>query len=152
MAKCKASRIENMREISITLVDFPEYQKVLRFGDETIKSTLQSYNIKIKQKVAKYERGMELLNQAQSIDDCNEAMKLLSELGNFEGAEEGIALCIKKAGSIKEEQRAIKEKKEAEERSKRYRQSNRCQYCGNRFTFIPMLGDFCGKCGKKKDY
>lgn len=152
MAKCKASRIEDMRDISTTLVDYPEYQKVLRFGDETIKNTLQSYNIMINMKVAKYERGMELLNQAQTVDDCNEAMKLLSELGDFNGADEGVALCVQKAARIEEEQRKAREEKKSEERRKRYRKSNLCQYCGSSFRFFPMLGDFCVRCGKQKDY
>ena len=152
MAKCKASRIEDLQEISTSLIDYPEYQKVLRFGDETIKNTLQTYNIVTNMKVAKYGRGMELLNQAQTADECNEAMKLLSELGSFNGAKEGVSLCKQKAARIKEEERRIREQKETEERRKRYRQSNRCQYCGNRIRFIPMVGEFCVSCGEKKDY
>lgn len=82
------------------------YQKVMRFGNDALKTTMSEYIEYIKERNKnnlvdkKYQKAVSIMQNAKSISDYNNAFNILSEIVGYRDTEALINICKQKMGNI----------------------------------------------------
>ena len=99
MSFLKVSRSEDLHNQSQPFDGDKYCLKVMRFGDEVLKKQIQDANEYIRQRSI-VEQAVVMIEKASTIDECEEAKRLLSSLSDYEGIQEKIASCDERIKQI----------------------------------------------------
>lgn len=108
MANCQAKTQEGLKDCGAPFDDNPNYQKVMRFADEDLKSTLDGYIEHIKNRNENtrlesiYQSALTKMNNAKNEKSFTDAIKLFESVSDWKDAGEQISICNDKLKVFKE--------------------------------------------------
>ena len=119
LVEYKVSTLEKLKECAVPFDDSSYYDKVMRFADDKLKSTLHSYidHIKVRNESARldgvYIRAKKAMSEANTESDYKEAAHLFEAIGKYQDSTALAHSCYEKAEIAREEaeKRAIAAKK-----------------------------------------
>lgn len=106
MSQLKVRREVDLRNVSQPFDREKHYEKIMRFGDGALKTQLKD-DIQFIKKRNEYNRqkgifdkAVEMLQKAQTVDACVEAMREFNTIPEFDGAQQQLAACTTKIEQI----------------------------------------------------
>lgn len=99
MAKLGVRKREHLGKLKNTFFNEESYQKILRFGNEELKSELKKYNEEIveRNRYLAYTDAIKAFNRANTFDSCKKAAELFGSLGSYKNSDMLKQKCLEKA-------------------------------------------------------
>lgn len=116
MAELHVNKQEQLMDCTEPFDESNNYQKVMRFADETLKTTLQSYadyvrtcaeNARVE---GLYQKAVSTLESAKTEKQCKDAAAIFQSIIGYKDADEKISMCLQKSEKVQAEN-AIQKKK-----------------------------------------
>ena len=106
MARCKAGTLDELGRLKTPLTIYPEYNRIIRFGNDEIKQQVQQCNEQCESTYAgfreRYNHGIQILKEATTIAECNDAKKIFENIKPYyKAAEKAINSCHEKTQQLK---------------------------------------------------
>ena len=106
MAQLKVRNQDDLRNRPEPFDNNNYYQKIMRFGNDVLKSTMVEYTEYIKERNKnnlvdqKYQKATALIQSAKSIKDLNTAFELLSAIPGYKDSDSLLQLCRQRINSL----------------------------------------------------
>lgn len=89
MAELHVTEREKLADCKAQFVQRDNYKKIMRFGDEAIKTEMTNYNYEIQ-----YRHSIHLFEQINTVEDCNHVKESFETIKQYKDASEWIDKCV----------------------------------------------------------
>lgn len=103
LAKLKLHKKEELADYKESFSGYPEYEKIVRFGDAQLIGKIEGYNAGIIEREIRldqekrYQKALEIMENAKSEEGYREAARILSEFSGYQDADEKVKECLEQA-------------------------------------------------------
>ena len=109
MVQCRVRKREELAQYGSRLDTADAFQKVMRFGGETLRTEVEGYNQQILETA--YQKALQMLNTAGQSGQLKDVIRRLQELGEYKDAAAQIKLAQEKLEKISRKEQAKRKKK-----------------------------------------